>query len=301
MRRRFDSHKCLDVRPWVIAAINDESRYPPDRLWKKEPTADHAYHDRLKRIKFLHKHSKTDAKSLVVADRLESCEPEQRCLSGACPECGRLFQRWFVRRSKKFIATHIDRPGHDLVAISLVPSDLLIRPGYLSALNIRNFIRRAKLKLKKAGVDVALGGMDFSFNEDQKQKYLPFWCPHFYLITSTKHKKTLSKELCKLFPPKQKKIPRPLKITSFKNKAFRRSYALKMNFKRRIGYNDIKKTRKCRNASGDRLRATERLELFIYLDQIGLSLGGCGCLNRISASISGGSAGVRPPRGKAAS
>jgi hypothetical protein len=30
-------------------------------------------------------------------------------------------------------------------------------------------------------------------------------------------------------------------------------------------------------------------------------LGGCGCLNRISASISGASAGVRPPRGKAAS
>ena len=29
--------------------------------------------------------------------------------------------------------------------------------------------------------------------------------------------------------------------------------------------------------------------------------GGCGCLNRISASISGASAGVRPPRGKAAS
>jgi len=30
-------------------------------------------------------------------------------------------------------------------------------------------------------------------------------------------------------------------------------------------------------------------------------LGGCGCLNRISASISGATAGVRPPRGKAAS
>src|SRR5262249_39120339 len=33
----------------------------------------------------------------------------------------------------------------------------------------------------------------------------------------------------------------------------------------------------------------------------GKDLGGCGCLNRISASISGASAGVRPPRGKAAS
>jgi len=250
---------------------NDESRYPPNSLWKKEPTAEFTYGERLKRIKFLRKHSKTDPKAMVVAHRLESCEPDYRCLSGACPECGRLFQRWFVRRSKKFIATHIDRAGHDLVAISLVPSDLFIRPGYLTALNIRNFIRRAKLKLKKAGVDVALGGLDFSFNEHRDSKYSPFWCPHFYLITSTKDKKALGKKLRRLFPPKQKKIPRAVKITSFKNKAFRRSYALKMNFKRRIGYNDIRKIRKCRNTSRDKLRATERLELFIYLDLIGFA------------------------------
>jgi hypothetical protein len=78
MRRRFDPHKCQDVKPWVIAAITDESRYPPDRLWKKEPTAEFAYHERLKRIKFLRKHSKTDSKAMVVANRLESCEPGQR-------------------------------------------------------------------------------------------------------------------------------------------------------------------------------------------------------------------------------
>ena len=134
MRRRFDPHKCQDVKPWVIAAINDESRYPLDRLWKKEPTAEFAYEERLRRIKFLSKHSNTDPKAMAVADRLESCEPDQRCLSGACPECGRLFQRWFVRRSKKFIATHIDRPKHELVAVTadidpdvlaFVPSDLV--------------------------------------------------------------------------------------------------------------------------------------------------------------------------------
>jgi hypothetical protein len=274
MRRRFDPHKCQDVKPWVIAAMNDESRYPPDRLWKKEPTADYAYHERLKRIKFLRKHSKTDAKAMVVADRLETCEPEQRCLSGACPECGRLFQRWFVRRSKKFIAKHIARPKHELVAVSIIPSDLLVRPEYLSALNIRNFIRRAKVKLKKTGLDVALGGIDFSFNEDHEQKYLPFWSPHFYLITSTTDKVILKKKLCKLFS-KTEEVPRPVKITSFKNKAFRRSYALKMNFRRRIGYHEIKnikeKIRKCRNTSRDKLRAPERFELFMYLDRIGFA------------------------------
>lgn len=265
MRGRFDSHKCLDVKPWVIAAINDEGRYPPDRLWKKEPTAEFAYHERLKRIKFLRKH-----KAAVLAHRLESCELDQKCLSGACPECGRLFQRWFVRRSKKFIAKHISRPKHELVAVSIVPSDFLARPGYLSALNMRNFIRRAKLKLKEAGIDVALGAIDFSLNEDREQKYLPFWSPHFYLITSTADKATLKKKLRRLFS-KTKEVPRPAKITSFKNIARRRSYALKMNFKRRIGYNDIKKIRKCRNTSRDKLRAAERFELFIYLDLVGLA------------------------------
>jgi len=47
-----------------------------------------------------------------------------------------------------------------------------------------------------------------------------------------------------------------------------------MNFRRRIGYNEIKnikeKIRKCRNTSHDKLRAAERFELFMYLDRIGL-------------------------------
>jgi hypothetical protein len=119
-----------------------------------------------------------------------------------------------------------------------------------------------------------LGAIDFSFNETYEQKYLPFWSPHFYLITSTEHRKTLRKKLRKLFS-KTEEIPRPVKIASFNNKAFRRSYALKMNFRRRIGYCEIKskkgKIRTCRNTSRDKLRAAERLELFIYLDQIGFA------------------------------
>jgi hypothetical protein len=274
MRRRFDSHKCEDVKPWVIAAINDESRYPPDRLWRKEPTEEFAYEERLRRIKFLRKYAKKDSRAIFIAHRLESCEPDQRCLSGACPECGRLFQRWFVRRSKKFIAKHISCPNYELVAISIVPWTPIVRPGQLRTVDIPNLQRRLKYTLNKAGLDIALGGIDFSFNDDHEQKYLPFWSPHFYLITSTADKATLKKKLCKLFS-KAKEIPHPVQIKSFKNKAYGRSYALKMDFRRRIGYSEIKKIeekiRKCRNTSHDKLRTVERLELFIYLDQIGFA------------------------------
>jgi hypothetical protein len=108
MRRRFDSHKCSDVKPWVIKAIKDEERYSPNQMWAKEPSVEHVYEERVRRIKFLQKRGKANSELLIIAKRLDSCEPDQRCLSGACPECGRLFQRWFVRRSRKFIATHIE-------------------------------------------------------------------------------------------------------------------------------------------------------------------------------------------------
>lgn len=107
MRSRFHSHKCQDVKPWVIAAIKDEEQYLPDQMWKKEPSAEHVYEERLRRMKFLLKYSKTLPDALILAERLESCESEHRCLSGACPECERLVQRWFVRRSGKFIARQI--------------------------------------------------------------------------------------------------------------------------------------------------------------------------------------------------
>jgi hypothetical protein len=85
MRRRFDSHKCEDVKPWVIAAINDESRYPPDRLWRKEPTEEFAYEERLRRIKFLRKYAKKDSRAIFIAHRLES--PTAMCRIARCQSC----------------------------------------------------------------------------------------------------------------------------------------------------------------------------------------------------------------------
>jgi len=274
MRKRFNSHKCMDVKRWVIAAIKDEESYPPDRMWNKEPSAEYIYEERLRRIKFLRKPSNAHPDALIVAKRLESCEPKHRCLSGACPECGRLLQRWFVRRSKKFIAEYIDNEGRELVAINIVPCIPMAQPEQLHSVDIVNLQRRLKYALDAVGISAAIGGIDFSFNEDREGKYPPFWCPHFYLITSTEDKKALGKRLRRIFL-KMEEIPRPVRISPFENIARRRSYALKMNFSRRIGDHEVKnqngKNRSCRNTSRDKLRAAERLELFIYLDKIDLA------------------------------
>jgi hypothetical protein len=262
------------VKPWVISAIKDEGQFPADRLWKKEPTAEYVHKERLRRIKFVRKHSTTNPEAQIVADRLESCDPEHRCLSGACPECGKLFQRWFVRRSKKLVAKHIDKQEHELVAISIVPHDPMVQPGQLHTIDIVNLQRRLKYALDAAAVGIALGGIDFSFNQDREGKYQPLWSPHFYLITSAENKKTLRKKLLRIYR-KCEEVCRPVKIPSFENIARRRSYAFKMNFGRRIGYDDIKnqngKVRECRDASQDKLRAAERIELFSYLDKIGFA------------------------------
>ena len=75
-----------------------------------------------------------------------------------------------------------------LIAISMVPPSSMVDPGHLKSVSITNLQRRMKYALAKAGVDVAIGGIDFSFNEDRKGKYQPFWSPHLYVITATRKK-----------------------------------------------------------------------------------------------------------------
>jgi hypothetical protein len=132
--------------------------------------------------------------------------------------------------------------------------------------------RRLNHALDRADLNVAIGGIDFSLNEDQEGQYQPFWCPHFHLITSTPDRKILSKKIRYSFSS-SKEIPKPVYIENFENDAYARSYMLKMNFYRRIGYNEVKAHRSgtSRNARGDKLRSAERAELFIYLDHIGLA------------------------------
>lgn len=66
-------------------------------------TAEQALAERRKAIKLLKRHGGTDPRANRVRVRLESCTSKRRCLSGACPECQRAYQRWFVTSANRFL------------------------------------------------------------------------------------------------------------------------------------------------------------------------------------------------------
>jgi hypothetical protein len=269
-RRNVDPTNYPDVKPWVVTAISEESQNADKQLWRDEPTAEYSYVERLRRIRLCRKYEKQYPELKDVADRLELCEPTNRCYSGACPECGRLFQRSYVRQTKRAIANIIAHDGNELIAICIVPSWPLVRHGQLKHFSISNFQRRIKNALDTAGVQHGIGGIDFSFNEDHEQEWQPSICPHLYLITSITDKEALRKCLKSQFP-KNAEVSRPIKLPTFENNARRRSYSLKMTFKRRVSYYKVANGKRTRNTSNDKLRANERIELFLYLNQIGLA------------------------------
>jgi hypothetical protein len=248
---------------WATSLIVEEEHRPRGLLWKNEWTADQARSQLQKQIRFLQKHGDSNKVAQLLSDKLENCSRRHRCISGACPVCGWLFQRSWVRKSK-LIIDRMREHAPDLIAITIVPPRDCVPAGQLSTLSIINMKRRVKSLLDKADIDFALGGIDFSFDEDRDDGYSSFWCPHAYIIASTDDRRELKKCLNRFKPIIA--IPRPTQIKSFENTPYRRSYAMKMHFRRRIGYPDCR-----RNTSHDRLRATELLELSLYLDEIGFS------------------------------
>ena len=271
-RRTFNPKNSSNVKTWVVKAIAEESNNPPDRMWKGEPSTEKISEEQLKRIRFLRKHGRLDSELNSIADCLELCEPRNPCCSGACPQCSRLFQRFYVRRSRNVIRDIIARKGKELIGICIIPSSPLVHPGQLKHFSIANFQRRIKTALDTANVKSGIGGIDFSFNEDRQNEWQPFICPHIYLIASTDDREKLHQALETIFPETDE-VPRPKHLPLFQNNAYRRSYSLKMIFKRRISYYKLRKEKqtKSRNTSNDKLRVDQRIELFKYLHQIGFA------------------------------
>ena len=271
-RRKYGQKKYANVKAWVVKAIAEKSNNPPHQMWKGEPSAETISEEQKRRIKFLRKHGKHDPELLLIADCLEQCDSRSPCCSGACPQCSRLFQRFYVRHSKRPIRDIIAPEGRKLIALCIIPSSQLVRHGQLKHFSIANFQRRIKAALDAANIKSGIGGVDFSFNEDRESKWQPFICPHIYLITSTNNREALRRILKSIFETSAE-ILRPIKLPKFKNIARRRSYSLKMIFKRRISYYKMRKDNQSinRNTSSDKLRASERIELYKYLHQIGLA------------------------------
>jgi hypothetical protein len=149
---KFNAEKYPEVRPWVATAITEESKRLGKPLWENAPSIEDVYLERLRRVKFMRKHAPTYPRGVFIADRLDRCEIDAPCFSGACPECGRLFQRSFVRKAGSFIDTHLDGTSRELVAMSIILPKPIIRPGELHKYSIVNVQRRLRHALKHENV-----------------------------------------------------------------------------------------------------------------------------------------------------
>ena len=101
-------------------------------------------------VEWLRKKYGFDPASMGLADRLEGCKTDHRCLSPACPKCSDAAQAFTTEVVGKFLADHPDRDN--IVFVSVVPSDGGIAQGKLSADQHPRNVRRWKDALGRAGV-----------------------------------------------------------------------------------------------------------------------------------------------------
>lgn len=130
----------LQVKPSLIdrlttEILSDEALYgdgPPQWLQgkSKKPckSADEADADRRKLIKLLCKPRCPSRDALDVARRLNSCRPQARCLSGACPCCVRAFQRWLVIAGDDILKQSAAR-GQPTKILSIIPTKAIPTNG----------------------------------------------------------------------------------------------------------------------------------------------------------------------------
>jgi hypothetical protein len=90
----------------VAEVLSCEAWYNDVKLrpsWKGAPSSDQAKCRRLRYIKRLSRFIDQFSVAKDLAGTLDSCHPNHRCMSGACPECSRAFQRWFVHETKNLV------------------------------------------------------------------------------------------------------------------------------------------------------------------------------------------------------
>jgi hypothetical protein len=247
----------------------DETLYGGWAPWKEEK------HARIAVVLWLRKKFKQDKSVQDLADRLDRCRPRARCKSAACPACSGAAQRLYTKIIRDFL---LNKGSDDarIVCVSVVPADGMSKRGHLSkAQHVRN-VRRWKTALDRAGVSWFIGATDLSFNEHRDGRYPPRWSEHIYGFTETNDPELLKRKLRKQFPTTDV-ILRPVKVIEWDGGNAALRYAVKTSYWRRIGSDDGKRfdkrtgtDRSCRATDKQPLRSSQKWELLLHLDTVGL-------------------------------
>ena len=241
--------------------------------WVNCPTAEEAKNNRIAAIKRLQRDSETaDPAAEPLADILSACRPARRCLSGACPVCGRAFQRWWVSETEKLAAA--TNPAR-LHAISIVLPDHRVRAGSLGNLDPTRLKRPLFETIKNiGGLDWLVGAIDLSLNDDHQKGLGIRWQPQFYLFASTTRIDLLSKVLRQKYPSTDV-VRRPVQIKECDGSAQAISYGFKTFFVRRIAYQTEvglpENRRTCWHTRKVSLTAAEHILAMLWMHKVGFA------------------------------
>ena len=263
MTDTFNCETASQPRNWLRQALTNPLWFNDDPpRWRNMPSTAEAIAERQKRARFCNNNGLSRLGSLLAG-----CSCTARCLSGSCPECGRAFQRLVVSQTHSVLV-----PSEQFVVASIVPRRFY-ELGRLRELQLPEFRVFLEKVLAEGGVGLALGGIDFSFNEHKFDAFQARWSPHFWVLIHRRNRPVWERSL-RIAYRSAKAVPRPVKVKDWDGKMRAVGYAFKTNFSRRNSsetqrnYRNGKRT--CKNTTYDRLRVEERRELFAYLHGIGL-------------------------------
>jgi hypothetical protein len=260
------------IQALVYDILSDEKWYGDgDPSWPGARTAEQAAERRLFCAKRLRRFKLTP-QALKLAARLKACRPGKRCKSGACPECGRAFQRFFVHSTTALISASSN--SGDLVSVSIVFPKARVPSPDVTELSMAESMAAVTEALQEStDIEWMIGGIDVSLNDDTQKGLQEEWQLQLYAIAMVKNRDALRSHLRSKFQ-RTDDVFRPVQIKSCDGSARVISYAYKSEFVRRIAYYatipNKDKTRKCWMTRKVSLRARDHVGLMEWLHTVGL-------------------------------
>ena len=242
-------------------------RWREGRNGKPSTTAEQAAHQRDLLVKALRRDR--GAEAVALAGKLTTCLSSHRCLSGACPICGRALQRMCVDATRNLFDDH----GGEMLAVNVVMRRGWIELGDLIDGDIFDQTRRW---LRRALQDVnvpAVGGFDVSLNEHEAEEFAPYWAPHAFILVPSRPMRRREARFREWFLG-DAQTPRPIFIQEFDGRSAARAYALKPDFCGRVTLLPRRRADGSRSTFGTRTKpiwGPQRVELALALDRAGLA------------------------------
>jgi hypothetical protein len=267
-------HQHPATRPLIAQILACEAWYGDGKpQWKGAPSPDQATRNRLAYIKRLRRFADQFPPATALAATLEACQPHHRCMSGACPECVRAFQRWFVDSTEQ-LTQDPDSPGQ-LVTASIVFPKGWAQHHLVNTLSTVNS-KRAVTRSIEGSPDVQwmAGGIDISLNDDTQKNLGTGWQLQLYAVAMVKDRTAFSALLRDQFQ-RTKSISRPVQTKACDGSVEAISYAFKTEFVRRIAYrghtSSKGRIRECWMTRKVSLSPIDHADLLVWLHSIGLA------------------------------